>query len=152
MLPGRVRIAQQSDEEEVMGLCRELHVENGIFGMNEDKVRAMLRRAFERQGAIVGVIGDPGKIEGVICLTLSTFWYSDDAQWEELFSFVKKEYRKSKDALDLMDFARWCSDTSKIPIIIGVISNERTAGKVRLYQRKFSPIGAFFFYPDKKAS
>lgn len=147
MFPGRVRIAQKSDEEEVMELCRELHRENGIFAMNEDKVRAMLRKAFDRQGGLLGVIGEPGKIEGMIFMYLSSFWYSDDPHWEEILNFVRQPHRKSKDALELLDFARWAADSSNIPLLIGVISNERTAGKVRLYQRKFdAPIGNFFFY------
>ena len=130
-----------------MELCRELHVENGIFPLNEDKVRAMLRRAFDRQGGIIGAIGDSGKIEGLIYMLVSTFWYSDQPHLEELFAFVVPEYRKTKNAIELMKFAKWCSDRSGFPLIIGVISNERTEGKIRLYQRQFSkPVGNFFFY------
>ena len=94
-----------------MELCRELHRENGIFAMNEDKVRAMLRKAFDRQGGLLGVIGEPGKIEGMIFMYLSSFWYSDDPHWEEILNFVRQPYRKSKDALELLDFARWAADS-----------------------------------------
>ena len=152
MKPERVRIADKSDEEELMAICRELHQENGLFAMNEDKVRDMLYRSFDRQGGIVGVIGAPGGIEGLICMIMSTFWYSNDPHWEELFSFVLPQYRRSTNAKDLIEFAKWCADGTGFPLVIGILSNERTESKVRLYQRQLDkPIGAFFKYTPQKA-
>lgn len=144
---GPVRIADASCEEEAMRLCRELHKENGLFSLNEDKVRATLQKAFYRQGGILGIIGTPTKIEAMICMIISSFWYSDDPHLEELFVFVRQEHRKSKHAVELIRFAKWARAEGKIPLVIGVISDERTAGKVRLYQRELGrPIGNFFIY------
>jgi hypothetical protein len=152
MYPGRVRIADKGDEEEVMSLCRELHRENGLFEMNEDKVRGMLGRAFNREGGILGVIGAPGKIEAMIYMMMSTFWYSDNQHWEELLAYVAPKHRKTRNAVELVAFAKWCADVSGFPLVIGIISNERTEGKVRLYQRQLDkPIGNFFFYKKKDA-
>ena len=150
--PGRVRIVGREDEEEVMTLCRDLHEENGIFALDEDKVRGMLRRAFDREGGILGAIGPSGNIQGLIYMLVSTFWYSDDPHLEELFMYVVPEFRKSRNAIELMHFAKWCSQQSGFPLLIGVISNERTEGKVRLYQRQFDkPLGNFFFYTGASA-
>lgn len=150
--PITVRIANSDDEEEVMELCRMLHRENGIFSLDEDKVRSTLRRAFNREGGILGVIGKKGTIEAIIYMSLGEFWYSRDTHLEEYFSYVKPEYRKSKDAMDLVQFARWCADSSNMYLIIGIMSDQRTAGKVRLYQRSLGePIGAFFLYPKKES-
>ena len=151
--PGRVRIADRSEEAEVMRLCRMLWEENGIFSMNDDKVRATLRRAFDREGGILGVIGDPGKLEAMIYMLVSAFWYSDDPHLEELFAFTVPEYRRSRNAIDLLNFAKWCSEQSGYPLLIGIISNERTAAKVRLYQRQLNaPIGNFFLYGQKASN
>ena len=49
-----VRRATADDADELMEICRALHAENGLFAMNEQKVRDMLNRAFTNQGAIVG--------------------------------------------------------------------------------------------------
>jgi GNAT superfamily N-acetyltransferase len=145
--PGSVRIVEKKDEEELMALCRQLYAENGLFKINEDKVCAMLHRAFNRQCAVMGVIGDPGKIQAMIFLLLSTFWYSDDPHFEEILAYVVPAYRRSGNAIELMKFAKWCSNETGYPLLIGVISNERTESKVRLYQRQFQkPIGNFFFY------
>lgn len=135
-----------------MELCRALHAENGMFTMSEDKVRGMLQRAFNRQGGIIGALGVPGRIEGAIYLVISDYWYSDDWHLSELFSFVLPQYRKSNNAKELITFAKRCSDEIGIPLVIGVISNERTEGKVRLYQRQLDkPAGAFFVYDAKRS-
>lgn len=145
--PGRVRIVGPEEEEEVMALCRDLHQENGMFTMNEKKVRAMLARAFNRDGGILGAIGAPGHIEALVFLMVSSFWYSDEPHLEEIFTYVAPQHRKSRAAIELLQFAKWCVDESGMPLVIGVLSNERTEGKVRLYQRQFSkPVGNFFFY------
>lgn len=145
--PKRVRLGQPQDEDEVMQLCRDLWAENGIFSLNETKVRATLQNAFVKRGGILGVVGSPGKIEGLIYMVISTFWYSDDPHLEELFLYVKPEYRKTKDAIDLMRFAKWCTQMTGFKLVIGVLSTERTKGKVRLYERQFdNPAGNFFIY------
>lgn len=152
--PGRVRIVGREDEDEVMALCRDLHHENGIFELDESKVRAMLHRAFNREGGILGAIGPSGSIEGLIYMLVSTFWYSQDPHLEELFLYVPPAFRgKTRNAIELIQFAKWCSEQSGFPLLIGVISNERTEGKVRLYQRQFSkPLGNFFFYTANSAT
>jgi hypothetical protein len=145
--PTRVRIATAEDEEEIMELCRELHEENGLFSLNEEKVRETLRKAFNRQGNLIGVIGEKGSIQAVVCMILSSFWYSDDPHWEELWAYVVPEYRKSNNAKDLIAFAKWTSENSNMPLLMGIMSDHRTEGKVKLYERQFSkPFGAFFLY------
>jgi hypothetical protein len=142
-----VRKAGQRDEEELMAICHKLHSENGLFEMNEDKVRSMLRKAFNQDGGIIGALGPPGQIEGAIYMLISNYWYSDQWFLEELFSFVLPEYRRSTNAKDLITFAKRCSDELGIPLVIGVISNERTEAKVALYQRQLNkPAGAFFVH------
>ena len=151
--PKRVRLGQPVDEEELMELCRGLHAENGIFPLNEQKVRDALHRAFEQKGGILGVVGPAGAIEGLIYMVLSTFWYSDTTHLEELFLYVKPEYRKTPDARDLMRFAKWCADQTGFRLVIGVLTNERVAGKIRLYQREFAnPAGNFFIYEAQNAA
>ena len=151
--PGRVRIAERHDEDEVMALCRDLHIENGLFNLDESKVRGILKRAFDKEGGILGAIGPSGHIEGMIYMQVSTFWYTSQPCLEELFMYVAPQYRKTRNAIELMHFSKWCSEQSGFPLLIGVISNERTEGKVRLYQRQFDkPLGNFFLYSGNGAT
>lgn len=132
---GRVRIVGEDEEENVMELCHSLHQENGMFLMNDDKVRTMLARAFDQQGGILAGIGPKGKLEGLMYLLLSSFWYSNDPQWEELFLYVTPEHRKSRNAVELLKFAKWCADDSGFPLFIGVLSSKTTERKELLYER-----------------
>lgn len=144
--PNRVRQADVGDEEELIGLCRALHDENALFPMSERKVRDILRRAFDRNGGVIGVVGK-GRIEGAICLTLSTQWYADEWYIEELFNYVYPEFRRSSNARDLIAFAKMVSGELELPLLIGVLSNTRTAAKVRMYQHQLGkPAGAFFLH------
>lgn len=149
----RVRRADAGDEDDLMAMCRELHSENGLFAMNEDKVRGFLRRAFDAKGAIIGVVGERNKLQASLYMLISSFWYSDEWHLEELWNYVRPAYRKTDNAKAMITFARRCSDELMIPLVIGVFSNERTQAKVRLYERALSkPAGAFFVHQPMRAA
>lgn len=144
----RVRKADRTDEPELRAMCRELWQENGLFSMSDAKVQSCLDRAFDRQGAVIGVIGT-SHLEASICMIVSNFWYSDDWHIEELWNYVRPQHRKTDNAKDLIAFGQRCANEIGIPLIIGVMSNARTEAKVRLYRRKLGePSGAFFVYPQ----
>lgn len=146
----RVRLATWKDEAALMEMCRRLHGENGIYEMSETKVQEMLARAFNRQGGIIGVVGDEGRIEGAVSLVIGQTWYSDEWFLEELFNYVLPEFRRSTNARDLINFAQWAADDCGLRLLIGVLSNTRTEAKVRLYERQLGkPAGAFFVYGSK---
>lgn len=146
----RVRRADAKDEDDLVAMCHELHRENGLFTMSSDRVREMLRRAFTKNGGIIGVIGDRGKLQGSIYLLLTQLWYSDDFHIEELWNYVRPEYRKFNNpthAEEMIRFAKRCGDELGIPVIIGIMSNTRTEAKVRIYRRQLGdPVGAFFLH------
>lgn len=147
LITSPVRKAVPDDEPEIFDMCCELHRENAMFSMDEDKVRGMLRRAFDGSGAIIGAIGPTNKIEGCIFLIISSLWYSSDWCLEELWSFVLPQHRKSNNAKDLVNFAKQCSTELSIPLVIGVVSNIRTQAKIGLYRRQLSdPVGAYFAF------
>ena len=63
------------------------------------------------------------------------------------FNFVRPDERKTDYAKRMIAFAKRCSDNVKLPLVIGVLTNERMEGKVRLYRRNLGyPAGAFFVY------
>ena len=103
-----------------------------------------------RDHGLIGVIGPKnGKPEGAILLRIGSMWYSDDQVIEEKAIFIHPEYRSAKGgrARRLCEFSKQVSDQLDIPLIIGVLSNDRTEAKVRLYERQFGKAsGAFFLY------
>jgi hypothetical protein len=149
-----VRKAKRAEADELLQMCRTLHAENGQFSFSDRKVKEMLEKAFTSNGAVIGVIGQPGKLEGSICLSLSSYYYTDDIHLGECWNFVLPQYRKSTNAKDLIKFGIRCSDELDIPFITGIISNERTEAKVRLYRRVLGdPVGGFFIHrPHARAS
>lgn len=147
-----VRKATAQDEEDILDLCRQNHSENGQFSLAPSKLQDMVSRAFNRSGAIIGVVGPSHRIEGAILLLISQFWYTDDWCLEEVFNYVRPEYRRSTHAKDMISFGKRCSDELNIPLVIGVVSNERTRAKIELYRRQLGePVGGYFLHRPASA-
>lgn len=140
-----VRLAVPDDEDDIIAMCRRLHAENGLFTLNEYKVRDCVRRCYNKHGSIVGVIGPPGALQGSICMELTTFYYSDDLHIAELWNFVDEPYRRSRNAEALLRYALDWRAKLNLPLFLGIITNKQMRAKVRLYRKLLgSPVGAFF--------
>jgi hypothetical protein len=145
----KVRIGTPEDEEGVMALARLVGEENAVFPLNEDKVREMVRSALYQWRGVMGVIGERDKLEALILLKVSGYWYSDEPLLEEVCVFVHPDFRAAKGgrARKCCEFAKEMSEKMGLPLMIGIISNTRTDGKVKLYERQFGPpAGSFFLY------
>jgi len=142
-----VRKATITDRAQILEMCEENHRDNGQFSLSMPKVEAMVDKAFSGGGAIIGVVGDK-QIEGMLLLLISQFWYTSDWCLEEILNFVRPQFRRSTHAKDMISFGRRCSDELGIPLVIGVVSNERTKAKMELYRRQLGePCGGYFLYP-----
>jgi hypothetical protein len=150
----KVRIIGRDEHANVMEICRKLAAENALFTMDENRVNQMMSMAYDQRGGILAGIGEPGKLEGLIFLLLTSFWYSNDYYFEEFFLYVLPEHRKSRNAVQLLRFAKWCSDESGYPLFIGILSNHPTERKELLYERQLHDPddykGRFFIYNIKK--
>ena len=142
-----VRIATIEDEPEILQLLHIMHAESGMMPLDENCAKEFFGRAFNKRGGIIGVVGERGDIKAMIYLLITRFWYTDANHLEECFNFVRPDMRKSDHARNLIEFAKKCSDQLKLPLMIGVLTNNRMEGKVRLYRRALGvPAGAFFVY------
>jgi hypothetical protein len=157
MTPSSVRIAKPYDAPEIWRLFLQTHRENGLFTIAPQKVTLLLDRALHPElihphdtgpRAQIGVIGLPGRLEAVAFLLISSFWYSDDLHLEELLVYVDVECRASNHARALVSWMKGLADSLSIPLLTGIISKERTAAKIRLYDRMLPRIGAFYLYPQ----
>lgn len=141
-----IRAAVPDDWTDLITLCMQLHEENGQDDVDWDIVEADILRGINKDHAMIGVIGPVGKIEGACLLTLAKHWYGKTPFLEERFLFVRPEFRRTGNAQALLQFARNSAKKLKVKLLIGVISNDRTEAKLRLYSRKLGkPIGGFFW-------
>lgn len=123
-----------------------LHGENGLFSLSLKKRDALLDRYYNREGSIIGVIGDVGDPVASIYLALTQPEYTDDWGLVEIWAHVHPEHRRSTHAKHLTDYAKFISVEMKLPLLIGILSNVRTEAKVRLYERAFDRVGAYFVF------
>lgn len=160
--PSIVRAAVPEDRDEIWRLFRLHAAENALFPLSEPKVSALLERMLhpERIAAddagsrgLVGVIGPVGALEGAIMLILGSPWYTDAVTMDDCMNFVDPAHRRSDHAKALIAYSRFLTDQIRsghpdFKIMVGVVSTERTAAKIRFYTRLLGdPVGAFFMYP-----
>ena len=145
-----IRIGTPADLDDIMDIAMNGSDENGFVKPSVNKMLGEVYSALSRDHGLVGIIGRVGeKAEGAVLLRLGTMWYSDTDVIEEKAIFIRPEFRAAKGgrARRLCRFSRFVADSMGIPLIIGVLSNHRTEGKVRMYQREFGPpSGAFFLH------
>lgn len=147
-----VRTATPEDEDGIMALAHLVNAENGVFKMNDEKVRALVRPSLHQQGGIMGVIGPKDNLEGLILLRVANYWYADEPFLEEMCVFVHPDFRAARGgrASRLIEFGKKASDEIGLPLMMGVLSNSRTNAKEKLYERHLgAPSGYFFLYGIK---
>ncbi len=151
--PSAVRIAGPADYQEIWRLFLQGHNENGLFTLSPRKVDWFLIRAlFPDQIApddtgtrgCIGVIGPVGKLEAVVFVTIGESWYSDDKYLEEFLVYVDPEYRTSTHAHALLDWMKQQVESTGLPLMTGIVSNNRTEAKCRLYRQRLPKAGEFF--------
>jgi GNAT superfamily N-acetyltransferase len=139
--------------QEIMQLSIAAAKENGFLNANTVLLAKAIWPALNQDHGLVGCIGEPrGIIEGMVVLHTGTLYYSDEPCLEEKVVFVRPEFRSAKGgrARQLCEFSKRMADSLSLPLLIGICSNERTKGKVRLYERIFGPpAGAYFLYGTK---
>lgn len=159
--PSIVRLAQPQDHSEIVRLFMQDHAENGIFPMDYSKIDWLLCRLLRPDlisetdtgtRGVMGVIGPVGALEAIVAVVISAPWYTSERCLNDLVVFVDPQYRHSGHAKALIEWMKYQSTITGLPLISGVVTKERTEAKVRLYQRQMPiKLGAYFLH-DPKAS
>lgn len=146
----KIRIGNLDDLDGVMALATAATAENGFVDADPQCLLNDIYPSLNRHHGIMGIIGDSvTQPEAAVLLRIGKMWYSTKDVIEEKAIFVHPDFRNAKGgrAARLCEFSKKVADALELPLIIGVLSNHRTKGKVKMYQRIFGePSGAFFLY------
>jgi GNAT superfamily N-acetyltransferase len=157
-MTSKIRVAGPKDYPEVWRLLMLGHDENALFPLSPRKVQWFVNRMLDPSSippedtgvrGIIGVVGPVGQLEGLAFIITGEFWYTEAKHLEELIIFVDPEHRKSNHAKSLLHWAKSLPDTTGLPLLTGILSNDRVEAKCRLYQRILPKIGEFFFVSPK---
>lgn len=156
--PSTVRLAVFADLSEVWRLFLQAHSENGLFKLSPEKVQWFLTRVLcpdlipigdNGPRGVIGVIGPIGSLEGIVFLTIGTYWYSNDMHLEEYLIYTDPKHRKSHHVQALIQWMKDQVESTGIPLLTGIVSNHRTEAKCRLYRRMLPKVGEFFYLGPK---
>lgn len=146
----KVRLGIPADMPQIMELAVEAAKENGFLDATVELLARAVWGPLNQDHGLVGCIGAPGaRIEGMVVLNVGKIFYSNIDCLEERTVFVHPEFRAAKGgrAKKLVEFSKSAADSLELPLLIGILSNERTQGKVKLYERMLGPpAGAYWIY------
>lgn len=145
-LPDEVTLATPADLPEMFDVLMENYRENGIHSLNPEKVAAWIAMGCNRDRSAIGLIKGPTGIEATCGVVLGCMWYSDDPYVEEVWNYVRPDYRKSTHAKHLIMFAKWFAESLSIPLLMGIMTTTRLQAKERLYERQMTKVGALFLH------
>ena len=152
----KVRLAVREDEEALVEMRRREAVEAGLcmgdgtpFPFCDDMARALIQTATITNRncpdppAWIGVVGDPGQLEGGVFLAVRTLDYSPRPYLGMVWHYVWPDYRKSDTAKSLLVFATALSRALSMDLV-GATGQQ--VAKSRMVQRVTGgkPIGNFF--------
>lgn len=143
-----VRVAVPADLDEIMKLAVEAAKENGFLDATTTLLAKAVWGPINGDHGIIGCIGTK-PIEAMVVLNVGKIFYSDADCLEERTLFVRPEYRSAKGgrAKKLVEFSKAAADGLGLPLLIGILSNDRTRAKVKLYERLIGPAsGAYWIY------
>lgn len=154
-----MRFGEPADEAQIKLLLMLGHAENSIFPFDQNKTNYVIQRLlFTRwlppgdnglRGCF-GVIGPlGGTLEALTMIAVSSQWYTLKTHLEEYIVYVHPEYRAKGHARRLLTWMVELSERMGIPLLTGVITQDRMEAKVRLYRRKVTPVGQFFLHMPK---
>ncbi len=145
-----LRIATTEDVHEVMELALKGWRQNGFVRPDPRRVLEECWPALTGEGGVIGVLGKAGEpLAGAILIRRSRLWYSGTGYLDEKALFVDQAHRAARGgaAARLCEFGKLAAERMSLPLSIGVLANERTEAKVRLYRRQFGePVGAYFLW------
>lgn len=144
----RPRVGKPEDLDRFMTLAMMGSDENSFVKPSPRKILHDVWPALHKDKGIVWLIGpDQGPLEAAALLRVSELWYSEDEVLEERGIYVHPRYRhkKGRRAHMLIDQCLWTAQQLDLPLLIGVLSNQRTEGKRRLYERQLGPPSGVFF-------
>lgn len=142
------RIGKPEDLDRMMALTMTASDENSFVKPSPRRILEDVYPALHRDKGIVWLIGpEEGPLEAAALLRITFPWYSEDEVLEERGVYVHPHYRSAKGgrARMLLEACKWTAEQLDLPLLLGVLSNQRTEGKQRLYERQLGKPAGFFF-------
>lgn len=147
------RMGKPADLDRMMTLTMTASDENSFVRPSVGKILHDVYPALHQDKGMIWIIGpDEGPLEAAALLRIGEVWYSEEPVLEERGIYVHPHYRhhKGRRAKMLIQACVWTARQLDLPLLMGVLSNQRTAGKRRLYERLLGePAGILFLVNAK---
>jgi hypothetical protein len=147
--PASVRLAKNTDQELLFALICASDDEWSLGPRDDDKVRNIVHLATIGglpPRPVFGVVKGPSVIEGAVGLYPTEPWNSSSPYLRVFFHFVHPDFRRSRHAVHLSEFAKWFGDAAGLPVLFELLHPERTEAKGRMYERQAKRLGGLYMH------
>jgi len=153
----KIREAQLADIFEITNiLIEEMYTEVGIGEPSRSKVLDYITFLFNdgalyvAQSNIVKKDGSGTELAGMTGGHISEWWWSDQQFLSEDFTFVRKQFRKGRLALNLMKKLDAHAKKLNIPLVTGVFNDIEHERKNKLFSKLYQHFGYIYLGGDLK--
>lgn len=153
--PYGLRLARHDDFEPLVAFALHFIRGDAVQPVSVEKVKQMVMRCIDRDGAIAGLISGPRGIEASVGVTIEQFDYTDESHLMVRWLGVAKEFRKSDMSIRVMKYVQWLHDSvgdGALPVFMSATTTSDQEGIVSLYERRAPRVGvlhAFGCLPDR---
>lgn len=138
------RSAAPEDIKGLFNLLVTMHAESAIASLSPERALARIASLIEQGIVIIAERGDV--IVGSVGLGFDQWWYSDDWHLRDFWTYVHPEHRHSSIGANLIRLAKCAAQDRRVPLCVGVFSDDGTERKNKLFRRHMTPVGETFIY------
>ena len=136
-----IRTAERADFALVMDLLESMANDNALFSVDWKKVAWIVADLIDNPKAHIFLSFEGAVCTGSFAVEQSTPWYSNDKILDECWIFVRPEYRKSRTIFRLLKAVKNLSEELALPVVVNVVTPNRSDSKVKLFKRYFKLVG-----------
>jgi predicted N-acetyltransferase YhbS len=141
------RFAEPFDADALHELLLEMHAEMSFFPLAEEKGHAKIVEVLER--GVCLLCEYDGLLIGSIGLLPVQLWYTESYMMTDAWTFVKREHRKSRVAIEMLKRIKAFCARAGLPLAMAVVSPHEAERKNTLYRRYLKPVGEMYMeFPD----
>lgn len=142
MTKASYRYAEPKDVDALHALLLEMHAEMSFFPLAEAKGHAKIVEVLETGVCLLAECEEA--LVGSIGLLPVQLWYTESYMLADVWTFVKKEHRKSRVAVEMLKMIKGFCARAGLPLAMAVVSPHEAERKNILYRRYLTPVGEMY--------
>lgn len=142
-----IRAAVSGDAAEIHAMLIEMWQEHGLGTLDPVMVLNKINNLIAHHVILIAQ-DDDANLTGSMGIEFTQWWWSGDRIGSEQWTFVRKDYRKTRSAVMLLKEADRMGKEMQIPMVIGVFTPNDAERKEKFFKRLGLHVGTIVLAGD----